>query len=66
MVVKPKFFVDPSSVTCESLNGVIKVHAPDIDDYEPDNQKVDTICFGINQDDGKNSNYLDDLKVVVV
>ena len=65
-VVKPKFFVDPSSVTCESLNGIIKVDAPEVDEYEPENQKEDTICFGINQDDKKNTNYLDDLKYVVV
>ena len=66
IVVKPKFFVDPSSVTCESLNGIIKVDAPEEDEYEPENQKEDTICFGINQDDNKNTNYLDDLKYVVV
>ena len=66
MFVKPKFFVDPSSVACESLNGIIKVHAPDEDEYEPENQKVDTVCFGINQEDEKNSNYLDDIKFVVV
>ena len=66
MVVKPKFFVDPSSVTCESLNGIIKVHVPDEDEYEPENQKADTIIININQDDTKNSNYLDDIKCVVV
>jgi hypothetical protein len=66
IIVKPKFFVDPSSVTCESLNGIIKVDAPDEDEYEPENQKKDTICFGINQDDKKNTNYLDDLKHAVV
>ena len=38
MVVKPKVFVDPSSVTCESLNGIIKVNVPDEDGYEPKNQ----------------------------
>ena len=50
MLVKPKFFVDPSSITCESLNGIIKVDAPDEDEYEPENH---TMCFGINQDDKK-------------
>ena len=66
MVVKPKFFVDTSSVTCESLYGIIKVHVPDKDEYEPENQKVDTIIINIDQDDAKNSNYLDDIKSVVV
>ena len=55
MVVKPIFFVDPSSVTCESLDGILKVHVPDEDEYEPENQKVDTIIININQDDAKNS-----------
>jgi hypothetical protein len=66
MAVKPKFFVDPSSVACESLNGIIKVHAPDEDEYEPENQKEDTIIFDVKQHDEKNTVYLDDIKTFVV
>ena len=66
LVVKPKFFVDPLSVTCDSLDRILKVHVPNEDESEPENQKVDTIIININQDDAKNSNYLDDIKCVVV
>lgn len=66
MAIKPKLFVDPSSVACESLNGIIKVHAPDEDEYEPENSKEDTVIFDVKQHDEKNTVYLDDIKTFVV
>ena len=64
-LVQPKFFVDPTSLTSESLSGTMKVHIPDEDDYEPENQRVDTIII-FNQEDEDKSKYLDDLKFTVV
>jgi hypothetical protein len=70
-IVKKQLFIDPSSIACESVNGTIKIHTPDEDEYEPEKQEVNTTILFNEEDeatseDEAKSKYLDDLKTVVV
>jgi hypothetical protein len=62
---KPDLFMDPSSVACQSMNGTIQVMQPDEDEYEPENQKIETIII-FNEEDAEKSKYLEKIKSITV
>ena len=65
--VKPKYFVDPSSLVCESINGIIKIPSPEEDENEPEINQTVTATFKVDSvDDEDKSKYLEELKYVFV
>ena len=59
-LVKPHYFVDPSSLTCESLNGTNTLDQPEEDFYEPQNMKRETVIL-FNEVTTERKKYLEKL-----